>query len=232
LPCRGDLLDRSLILYLPAISESSRRAERDLWSDFEKVRPRILGGLLTAVSGAIRCLPETNLDSLPCLADFAKWATAAEDSLGWSDGAFLQAYNSNRGSANDLALEASPVAQAIRRLCATAAEWRGTSTELLDQLNAITDEGARRGQKNWPSNAQSLSGHLRRLMPNLRNIGIVVETGERDSTAKRRRIITISQTTVSSDSPSCMGKDVPNETIAPELLAAIAGNPTQLMATM
>jgi hypothetical protein len=195
LACRGDLLDRSLILYLPTISESARRAERDLWSEFEKLKPRILGALLTAVSGAMARYAEIKLHGLPRLADFALWATAAEHSLGWSDGAFLQAYTGNRTSANDLALEASPVTLAIRQVC--AAGWLGTATELLNELNAVADDGTRR-QKNWPSSSRSLSNILRRLTPNLRNVGILVEF-RRESSAERRRIISISQKTASQE---------------------------------
>jgi hypothetical protein len=46
LATRGDLLERSLILYLPSISDTARRTERELWEQFEAAWPRILGALL------------------------------------------------------------------------------------------------------------------------------------------------------------------------------------------
>jgi hypothetical protein len=39
---RGDLLDRSLILYLPSIPEEQREAETKFWGDVEAARPTIL----------------------------------------------------------------------------------------------------------------------------------------------------------------------------------------------
>src|SRR5262249_3288253 len=43
---RSDLIDRSLLLTLPAIPEARRRDERELLRAFAVVRPRILGALL------------------------------------------------------------------------------------------------------------------------------------------------------------------------------------------
>ncbi len=51
---RSDLLERSLILNLPVISESGRRAEKRFWREFEALRPEILGALLNVVSGGLR----------------------------------------------------------------------------------------------------------------------------------------------------------------------------------
>jgi hypothetical protein len=188
LAVRGDLLDRSLVLYLPSIPETARRSELELWAAFQDAQPRILGALLTAVSGAMAALPKTHLKSKPRLADFAMWATAAESSLGWDGGAFMEAYDTNRAAANDLALEASPVAQAIQQCCPHG--WTGTATDLLNWLNQNTAEETLR-QKNWPSNATALSGALRRLTPNLRKAGITIEF-TRDAGHGRKRLIKVS----------------------------------------
>src|SRR5262249_6418959 len=51
---RSDLLDRCLIVCLPAISEERRRSEAELHEAFEKVRPQILGALLDGISVALR----------------------------------------------------------------------------------------------------------------------------------------------------------------------------------
>jgi hypothetical protein len=45
---RPDLADRSIVQTLAAISEENRRLETELWADFERKRPRILGALLDA----------------------------------------------------------------------------------------------------------------------------------------------------------------------------------------
>lgn len=172
LAVRGDLLDRSLILYLPSIAEEKRRAERSFWSEFELSRPAILGALLDAVSGALRRLPKVKLPEMPRMADFAIWATAAEPLLGWGEGSFLRAYTRNQASSNELALDASPITEPVRSLVAKD-DFQGTATKLLQVLTERSDDPTRR-QKGWPANAQGLSNTLRRLAPNLRKIGIEV----------------------------------------------------------
>ena len=59
---RGDLVDRSLMVHLPAIPESARRTEKELHAEFDAVRPMLFGALLSAVSTAMRRLPDVMLD--------------------------------------------------------------------------------------------------------------------------------------------------------------------------
>ena len=171
---RSDLLDRCLIVWLPAIPEDSRRPEAELIDAFKTARPRILGAILNAVAGAMRDLPNTALTDLPRMADFALWVTAAETALGWQSGTFLSAYRGNRESANDLALESSPVGRPLMDLLEEKGEWCGTSGELLEAIESQVNDQTKR-QKIWPKNARSMSGHLKRLSPNLRAAGWDVE---------------------------------------------------------
>lgn len=179
---RSDLLDRCLIVWLPAISEDRRRSEAELIEAFQKERPRILGALLDAVSVALKQMPATKLSGLPRMADFAVWATAAETSFGWSEGAFMAAYQTNRESANEVALEASVIANPLLDYLNIHNEWLGSSSELLKSLESrLGDIGQK--PNGWPKNAQSLSGHLKRLAPNLRKVGWSIEN---DRTSKKR----------------------------------------------
>jgi integrase len=96
---RLDLLDRCLIDWLPTIPEDSRRPEAELIDAFKMARPRILGAILNAVTGALRDFPNATLADLPRMADFALWVTAAETALGWQSVTFLSAYRGNLKSA-------------------------------------------------------------------------------------------------------------------------------------
>ncbi|MBU4270965.1 MAG: hypothetical protein KKE86_06015 [Planctomycetes bacterium] len=194
---RSDLLDRCVIAWLPAIPESSRRPESQILKMFEEVRPRILGALLDAVAGALKGLPSTKLDTLPRMADFALWVAAAEASLGWPKGTFLSAYAGNRASANEVALEASPVARPLIEMLDEQGEWIGSSSELLQALEARVGDQVKR-QRIWPSNGRSMTGHLKRLSPNLRAAGWQVEFHRESS----RRLWSIQrQDTVASSDP-------------------------------
>ena len=188
LATRGDLLDRSISLYLPSIEDENRRPEKEFWPDYYAARPRILGALLTAVSLALQNVDTINLSKLPRMADFALWAAAAAPALGISQEVFLTAYQNNRESANELALDASPVAQPLTALLDEGG-FEGTATELMKKLNQKVDEATQR-LKAWHRSGQALSNTLRRLASNLRAKGVSVEFS-RETDKKRRRVISI-----------------------------------------
>jgi len=82
------LADRAIFLTLEPIPEEKQQFEKELWEEFDKDRPYILGALLDAVSLGLRRLPEIRLEKLPRMADFAIWATACE-TMFWSSGTFI-----------------------------------------------------------------------------------------------------------------------------------------------
>lgn len=176
---RPDLLDRAILITLPSIPEEKRKPEAELWREFEKARPFILGALFDAVSCALGTVESVRLEGMPRMADFAVWATAAEEALGWESGSFMAAYTGNREEATESALEADPVAGAVRALMANREEWSGTTTELWKSLNALVDEDIRR-TKDWPAAPNVLSRHLKRLAPALRGIGIEYSENRRN----------------------------------------------------
>jgi hypothetical protein len=116
LATRGDLLDRCVIVTLPVIPDDRRRPEDDVLAEFAEAQPRILGALLDVAAGALRCLPEVPKRDLPRMADFARWVCAAEGSLGWRPGSFLEAYRANIKTANAIALDDSPFVPFLRTL--------------------------------------------------------------------------------------------------------------------
>ena len=130
---RPDLADRAVFLTLEPIPEECRRPEAELWAAFEAERPRILGALLDAVSVGLKRLPETRLDKLPRMADFALWATACETAL-WPAGTFWSAYCGNRDEAVEGVIDADPIAASVRAVMATRTEWTGTASDLPGAL--------------------------------------------------------------------------------------------------
>ena len=113
--------------------EEHRRPEQELWAAFEAARPRILGVLLDAVVEGLKRLPETRLEKLPRMADFALWATACETAL-WPAGTFWSAYCGNRDEAVEGVIDADPIATAVRAMMATRTVWTGTASDLLGAL--------------------------------------------------------------------------------------------------
>lgn len=187
---RSDLSERSIIIELPVIPPSSRRTIEAIDRDFTILHPALLGALLTAVSTAIKNYSTVTIKNLPRMADFAIWVTAGESALGLQPGEFLTAYIENNAVKNDEILE-NPIIQCILKLLETRVEWSGTATQLLnvmDQIRAKLFENHSRTDLRFPSSPESLAKNLKRLMPNLRAIGIEI-TKLRDGKSRMRTIV-------------------------------------------
>ena len=191
---RGDAIDRALLVELQTMAKGQRRTEAAVWSAFEEAHAGILGALLDAASTALRELPNTHIDELPRLADFACWVEAAAPALGWEQGRFLRVYSGNRDNADEVAIDASAIGPTLRGFLAELGEggvWEGTASELLVKLNERASDAAKKEQ-DWPKRANSLSGQVKRLAPHLRRIGFGVRTGDREG-HERRRVIRLAR---------------------------------------
>jgi hypothetical protein len=189
---RPDLADRAVFLTLQPIPEEHRRPEQELWAAFQAERPRILGVLLDAAVEGLKRLPETRLERMPRMADFALWATACETAL-WPAGTFWSAYCGNRDEAVEGVIDADPIAAAVRGVMATRTVWTGTASDLLGTLAEVAGERAAKS-KTWPDSPRALAGRLRRAATFLRKIGIEIGFGR----AGRARTRTINITTTPS----------------------------------
>ena len=168
---RQDLIDRAIIVNLEPIPDEKRKPETEFWRAFSAAKPAILGGLLDRVTRALREIDHTHLNSLPRMADFALWASAAEPDN--ERGKFMSAYIGNRTSAIEAGLEGSPVATELRKLIDDQERWVGTATELLSLLESRATE-ATTGLRAWPKTPRTLSSQIRRLATGLRFVGVNV----------------------------------------------------------
>ncbi len=148
------------------IDESERRAESEFWNHYENARPRLLGAILNVLVGVLQKLPSVKLEYALRMADFARLGVAVEQVLGWPDGAFLRAYEANRTLANEIALESCPILPLIHKV--------GTFTGTHEELLAALKKFDRDGESYLPRTARGLSGLMRRIAPNLRRDGFVI----------------------------------------------------------
>ncbi len=147
-----------------------------MWQEFEYIRPFVLGSLLDGVSYALGNIDKVQLDQKPRMADFALWAVAAEEGLELERGAFISAFTGNRESANELALEASPIASILIEFSQQQESWKGKPSELLESLNQRASDEMKK-QQGWPKRSNALSGAVKRIAPNLRAVGIECNMG-------------------------------------------------------
>lgn len=170
---RGDLMDRAIVLTLPQIPPKERRTERELWPNFTAATPKILGSLFDAVSAGLRCRDGVDIEEPPRMADLAEFMTAVEIGLELEVGRFTNLLlDHQRKALIDLA-----TGSALAELIATIAyrdTFEGTATALMDVIVAeISSKGP------WPPGVprapNRLVGALRRLLPALREMNIVVD---------------------------------------------------------
>lgn len=175
---RGDLASRGIAINLPAIPDSERRSEDEIWADFDEAWPRLLGALFVGLSRAMQRKSSVQLSRLPRMADFAKWAEAAAPAFGWEEGQFLAAYETNLKGATESKFENDALAVAIRdKLFEEFPEgFTGTPTWLFNTVMQYAPD-AREQRRGWPTNPATLGKQLRRIAPMLRTVGIEFESG-------------------------------------------------------
>lgn len=179
---KSDLLDRAVLIYLPQIPPDKRKLDRKIESEFLAAQPRILGALLNAISSGLRNLRKgVELIDPPRMADFAEWAIACEEGLGFKKGDFISAYKRNLEKANGLAIDASAVAQAIISMLDDCGEWSGTIGSLLKLLTDRLEAAGQFTQNKYlfPQTPKKLGTKLKEIAPNLRRNGVEVILGSR-----------------------------------------------------
>jgi hypothetical protein len=169
---RPDLGDRAICLTLAPIEEKNRRPEAEVWREFELARPGILGTLLDAVVHGLRGINQVQLNHLPRMADFARWAAACETAF-WSPGTFAAAYAANREAAVERILEADPVATSVRSIMSDRTFWTGSASDLLRLCAQSTREDAS-VTPSWARTPRVLAARLRRAQTFLRALDIEI----------------------------------------------------------
>ncbi len=205
---RSDLGDRTLSVTLPAVPAEQRRTEADLWADFDALHACLLGGVLNAVVAALANRDVINLPRKPRLADFVAWVEGASPALRWAPGDFLSAFEASRRNVDAVTIEALAIGPTLLRFMQDRDEWEGTASQLLEQLTALIDDATKR-DRDWPKRANRLSNQLRRLSPNLRQVGLWV--GLDRSGAAGTRTITLTKNSPVWDRQYRLDRQSPSE---------------------
>ena len=194
---RGDLLDRALVVHLPAMLDEARGDEATLWHRYDALRPQLVGALLDAAVSALRHRNEVSLPKAPRMKDACLWVMAAEPALGWAAGRTVTTWLGARADASADLLAGDAVAQALLTM---PLPWSGTATELLTKLTELVPDRPR-ASRPWAASPRSLSIHLKRLTPDLRRSGIEVTDYREGHTGRRmlRIVTTVTRVTEAGD---------------------------------
>jgi hypothetical protein len=170
-----DVIDRTITLELPPITY---REESELNAKWLAAKDSIFGGLLDLFVKTLAKMPTVKLDKPPRMADFTRLGEAMMQSEGQASGVFTALYKANRAEGISRALDASPVAVAVRSLVenfskATGIVFKDTMKTLLYKLEFYRNESS-----GWPRSARGLGDALRRNQPGLKTVGVEVHIGK------------------------------------------------------
>lgn len=161
---RPDLADRSIIINLEPIRKKERKSEEELLQEIELIKPKILGSLLDALSIALKEYENVNLEAPPRMADFSKWATAAETGFGFERGTFIKAYEKNQLETAQEAVEHDIVISTIIDCLKKEKGISGNASYILAKLeNYLTIDPKR--TKDWVTSPNQLKNILIRIQP-------------------------------------------------------------------
>ncbi len=99
----------------------------------------------------------------------------------------MEAYRANLDAGVEIALDASPLGEALLKYMTTGTNtlWSGTATELLNELERKAHERTLKSQS-WPKSGKGVSSALRRLAPLFRRMGITIDQQHREAGTGRR----------------------------------------------
>ena len=195
---KADLLDRSIIIQLERIPKKKRRKIENLWKEFNKIKPQLLGYILHIIVKVLNVKKEGREITLPDgfnrMADFEEYGEIIARCMNYQENEFLRAYQENVGIQIDQAIEANTLSTVILQFIDKRIsednknyEWEGTATELLSILNEFAENELKMTvskDKSWPKSPNKLSGLLNEAMTNLREKGIVIER-QKDNTGNK-----------------------------------------------
>ena len=180
---RPDLLERSIPLRLPAMSNDGRRTEEDMLGEIEEILPGVLGCLYEIVSRALGTKLNSSIAPILRMADCERWLTACEPHTGLEPGSFVKGI---RNAQDEIAIERAQNDAAIAPLLPLLKEgpFEGTVAELHQQISSDDH----RNDRYFPPTPAHLSKHLTRLRPAMKKAGIFFEFGPRTHQGRQLRV--------------------------------------------
>ena len=94
-PTRDDLAERMILIRLNKITSKERRTDTQIWQDFEKTLPEILGSIFNTLSRAMQEIQKSQTNDISRIGDAFVEMIAIAKSLGIDEVEFRRIYNDN-----------------------------------------------------------------------------------------------------------------------------------------
>lgn len=166
---RPDLAERLAVVELKRIDLRSRRAESEIYQDWARARPRIMGALLNLAATVHNGRPIASLGFTPRMADFARLLAVVDSEMGTNG---LARYVARANQLSEDSLQGDVFIESMRNSC-TEPLLGKTGAELLAIVQPTSDGGRR--PIGWPKNGRDVTTALKRNAAALRTLGWTIE---------------------------------------------------------
>ncbi len=173
----GDLAERLVTIELDLITDAKRKKEEDLDTAYADAHAAILASLFDLLSKVLKSMHDVTLNEHPRMADFAHVLAVVDHVQGWKTSETYRAATSN--AVTDV-LDGDPFATAVVNLVKASGTVEMTAAQILEAVVKPDKLPAK-----WPKDPTRAGGHLKRLAPALRTIGIDMDTSKRQKDGNR-----------------------------------------------
>lgn len=188
-PQYPDLLERSFLVELQPITSTERKTEKDMMDSFISDYPKMFGFICEILSKVIRELPNVRLAKKPRMADFCEFVTAAESTLGWEEGSFFEALESNQKELGELSIDDCAFVEALKLFIDHKQDkkWFGTMAELLRDLDRhFGQDHTYTRSSDWPKSNQRAGKLLSTFQPLLKRSGYKIRKDRKPDKSRTR----------------------------------------------
>lgn len=168
---QSDLIDRSIIIDFKRLSSHKRKTDAEIFGLFNTLLPRILGEIFKVIYKVLKIRNVVNIEKLPRMADFAHLGFCIAEAMNEGDGNhFLEVYSNNNLKAVESTLQNSSLVTSILEFMNDKTDWKGSATELLEELLNTFSVGTVPGD--FPTTTNSLSRSLTKYKHDLDKLGV------------------------------------------------------------
>ncbi len=164
----SDLLDRSVILTLKRIAPDKVLTEQELWAEFEKDRPKMLGACFNVLAAALNDMEEVQVRNKIRMADFHVACVKVGRVLGIPEEEVSDILWENQKNINQRTLDEDVVALCVIELMQGRKEYVNSMSGLLIDLLDVADSNGMPSTV-IPKTANHLRSRLDKTKSNLQS---------------------------------------------------------------
>lgn len=181
---RPDLMERGIPIRLSPMAEGGRKTEAELFAEFDRILPGVLGCLYDAISSALRTFDTVEPPRHLRMADAARWIKASESGLGQEPNALIDAIATAQHDFVVDRINEDPLVVRLRNI-SQRQTFEGYIGDLFAEV--IGEVGFSLG-RSLPKSPSQLSNQLKRMRPAMAQAGVIVEFLDKDRKGRRIRV--------------------------------------------